>query len=43
LKNVADYEQDRTVSIADAERAINEAAHLVETVATIIAAPAADQ
>ena len=43
LKNVADYEQDHTVSIADAGRAINEAAHLVETVAAIIATPTADQ
>jgi uncharacterized protein (UPF0332 family) len=36
LKNVADYGQESAVTKADAERAINEASRLVETVATII-------
>ncbi len=36
LKNVADYEQDATVSLTEAERAIKEAAQLVKTIATLI-------
>jgi uncharacterized protein (UPF0332 family) len=35
LKNVADYGQKATVSLAEAERAIEEAAQLVETIATL--------
>jgi uncharacterized protein (UPF0332 family) len=37
LKNVADYEQDHTVSATDADRAISEALQLIDTVAAIIA------
>lgn len=36
LKNVADYEQCAAVSPAEAERAIEEAAHLVETISPLI-------
>ena len=36
LKNVADYEQEATVSLAEAERAIEEASRFVETIATLI-------
>jgi uncharacterized protein (UPF0332 family) len=36
LKNVADYEQEQTVSVADAERAIEEASGLVETIAALL-------
>jgi uncharacterized protein (UPF0332 family) len=36
LKNVADYGQEHSVSIADAERAINEASRLIETLTAII-------
>jgi uncharacterized protein (UPF0332 family) len=36
LKNVADYEQGATVSVAEAERAIAEAAQLVETIAALV-------
>jgi hypothetical protein len=36
LKNVADYEQEHTVSVADAERAIDAASQLIETVAALI-------
>jgi uncharacterized protein (UPF0332 family) len=38
LKNVADYEQQATVSVTDADRAIEEASRLVETIATLIGA-----
>jgi hypothetical protein len=34
--NVSDYEQEQTVSLTDAERAINEASRLVETIAALI-------
>ena len=36
LKNVADYEQEAAVSVAEAERAIVEASQLVETIAVLI-------
>jgi uncharacterized protein (UPF0332 family) len=36
LKNVADYEQEATVSLNEAERAIDEALRLVETIAALI-------
>ena len=36
LKNAADYEQEQTVSAADAGRAIEEASRLVETIAAIV-------
>jgi uncharacterized protein (UPF0332 family) len=36
LKNVADYEQEATVSSTEAERAIQEASVLVETIAALI-------
>jgi uncharacterized protein (UPF0332 family) len=36
LKNVADYQHKTTVSPAEAERAIDEASRLVETIATLI-------
>lgn len=36
LKNVADYEQEQTVSLAEAERAIAEATRLVETIAALV-------
>lgn len=36
LKSVADYDQEHTVSLADAERAINEALQLVDTIAPLI-------
>jgi uncharacterized protein (UPF0332 family) len=36
LKNVADYEQEATVSLTEAERAIDEALRLVETIAALI-------
>jgi uncharacterized protein (UPF0332 family) len=36
LKNVADYDQEHTVSVADAERAINEALQLIETITALI-------
>jgi uncharacterized protein (UPF0332 family) len=36
LKNVADYGQEHSVPIADAERAINEASRLIETLTAII-------
>lgn len=35
LKNVADYEQEATVSVAEAERAIGEASQLVEMIAAL--------
>jgi uncharacterized protein (UPF0332 family) len=38
LKNAADYEQEHTVSLAQAERAISEALQLVERIAAIIGA-----
>lgn len=38
LKNVADYEQEHTVSVVDAERAINEALQLIETITAVIGA-----
>ena len=38
LKNVADYEQKESVSVSEAERAIEEAARLVETIAALIRA-----
>ena len=38
LKNVADYQQEHTVSANDADRAINEALALIETIAALIAA-----
>jgi hypothetical protein len=34
--NVSDYEQEQAVSLPDAERAINEASRLVETIAALI-------
>lgn len=37
LKNAADYGQEHIVSAAEAERAINEAARLIETIASVIA------
>ena len=37
LKNAADYGQEPIVSTADAERAITEAARLIDTVVAIIA------
>jgi uncharacterized protein (UPF0332 family) len=36
LKNVADYEQAATVSLTEAERAIDEAFRLVENIAALI-------
>jgi uncharacterized protein (UPF0332 family) len=36
LKNAADYEQGATVSLRDAERAIEEASQLVETIAILV-------
>lgn len=36
LKSAADYEQEATVSVAEAERAIKEASQLVETIAALI-------
>ena len=36
LKNIADYEQEATISQAEAERAIAEAARLVETIAALV-------
>jgi uncharacterized protein (UPF0332 family) len=36
LKNAADYGQERRVTLADAERAINEALGLIETIAGIV-------
>jgi hypothetical protein len=36
LKNVADYEQEATVSPTEAERAIREASLLVEAIAALI-------
>lgn len=36
LKTVADYEQEATVSLTEAERAIEEASQLVETIAILI-------
>ncbi len=36
LKNVADYEQETSVSAEEAKRAIEEAARLVETIAVLI-------
>ena len=36
LKNVADYEREETVSLAEAERAIEEASRLVEIVAALV-------
>jgi uncharacterized protein (UPF0332 family) len=36
LKNAADYEQGHSVAPSDAERAINEALHLVEIIAAIM-------
>ena len=36
LKNAADYDQEHTVSVDDAERAISEASRLIETVAALI-------
>jgi uncharacterized protein (UPF0332 family) len=36
LKNVADYQQEHTVSVTDAERAIDEALRLIETIAVIV-------
>ena len=36
LKNVADYGQEATVSLPDAERAIAEASRLVETISALI-------
>ncbi len=35
-KNLADYEQEATVSVADAERAIEEASRLVGTIAALV-------
>ena len=36
LKNAADYEQESMVSLAEAERAIDEASQLVETIAALV-------
>jgi hypothetical protein len=36
LQNVADYQQESAVSLTEAERAIEEASQLVETIATLI-------
>ncbi|MEJ0016492.1 MAG: HEPN domain-containing protein [Acetobacteraceae bacterium] len=36
LKNAADYGQEHAVSLAVAERAIDEASQLIETIATIV-------
>lgn len=36
LKNAADYEQGHRVSLAEAERAIEEAVRLIETIAAIV-------
>lgn len=36
LKNAADYEQEHRVTVAEAERAINEALRLIETIAAIV-------
>jgi uncharacterized protein (UPF0332 family) len=36
LKNVADYEQDHTVTVEQAERAIEEASRLIETVVALV-------
>jgi len=36
LKNVADYDQDHRVSLAEAERAITEASQLVESIAALV-------
>ena len=36
LKNVSDYGQPRTVAVEDAERAIDEAAKLIETITRIV-------
>ncbi len=36
LKNVADYGQEQVVSVADAERAIDEAMRLIEIIASLI-------
>ena len=36
LKNAADYEQEHRVSLAEAERAINESLQLIENIAAII-------
>ena len=36
LKNVADYEHEATVSLTEAERAIDEAFRLVETISALI-------
>ena len=36
LKNVADYEQVAAVSVAEAERAIEEASQLVATIASLV-------
>ncbi|HET6233953.1 MAG TPA: hypothetical protein VFE41_03145 [Acetobacteraceae bacterium] len=36
LKNVADYEWESAVSLTEAERAIEQASQLVETIATLI-------
>ena len=39
LKNAADYEQEHSVSLAEAERAIDEALRLIETIGAIIEPP----
>jgi hypothetical protein len=39
LKNVADYEQEAVISLAEAERAVKEASRLVETIAILIGSP----
>ncbi|WP_158930297.1 hypothetical protein [Acidisphaera sp. S103] len=36
LKNAADYEQGATVSVTEAERAIEEASQLVKTIAILV-------
>jgi uncharacterized protein (UPF0332 family) len=43
LKNAAEYEQERVVSLAAAERAINEALQLIDTIAVIVAPTATGQ
>ena len=40
LKNAADYEQEHAISTADAERAISEAAQLIDTIAALIGSTA---
>jgi len=43
LKNAADYKQEHVVSLAAAERVINEALQLIDTIAVIVAPTATGQ